>query len=230
MSWWRHERYGSPDADTPLARSGHRHEEATLGDPTPAELVAAAGCGDRDAWDTLVERYAGLVWSVARAHGLDPTDAADVSQTTWLRLVEYLHRLREPERIGSWLATTARHESRRVLRRSAREISVEEPYTTRDEADEASPEPSPEAVALASERRAHLAAAFAALSPRCRDLLRVLAATPPPSYAEASDALGVPIGSIGPTRARCLEHLRRLATRDAGSWAGSWDARETQRG
>src|SRR4051794_19123105 len=91
-----------------------------------AELVAAAAEGDQVAWDGLVDRFNGLVWSVARAHRLSPVDAADVVQTTWLRLVEHLGRLQEPERVGAWLATTARRECLRILRSSARQLVTEE--------------------------------------------------------------------------------------------------------
>src|SRR5207248_5752017 len=90
--------------------------------PTVAELVGAAIAGDAAAWNELVERFAGLVWAIARRHRLSAADAADVSQTTWLRLVEHLERIQQPERIGAWLATTARHESLRVLRLAERQI------------------------------------------------------------------------------------------------------------
>ena len=174
----------------------------------PAELVAAAGGGDQRAWEELVDRFGGLVWSVARIHGLSAADAADVSQTAWLRLVEHLDRIRDPERVGSWLASTARHEALRVLRRAGRELPV---------GDEAELEPRgavvepPDAHALASERDEVLWKAFAALPPRCQRLLRVLIADPVLSYQEVAASLQMPIGSIGPTRARCLSQLRRLA-------------------
>src|SRR3954449_1219324 len=91
-----------------------------------ADLVRAAAEGDRDAWDALVDRFNGLVWSVARSHRLSTVDASDVVQTTWLRLVEHLGRLQEPERVGAWLATTARRESLRTLRHSARQVPTDE--------------------------------------------------------------------------------------------------------
>src|SRR4051794_4119543 len=91
-----------------------------------ADLVRAAAEGDRDAWDALVDRYNGLVWSVARSHRLSTVDASDVVQTTWLRLVEHLGRLQDPERVGAWLATTARRESLRTLRHSARQVPTDE--------------------------------------------------------------------------------------------------------
>jgi RNA polymerase sigma factor (sigma-70 family) len=173
-----------------------------------AELVRAAGGGDQRAWEGLIGRFGGLVWSVARAHGLSRADAADVSQTAWLRLVEHLHRLRDPERVGTWLASTARHEALRTLRRARRQLPVGD-----DAALEGSGPlvESPEARTLAAERSDILWRAFAALPPRCQTLLRVLMADPPPSYQQVAVAMDMPIGSIGPTRGRCLDRLRQLA-------------------
>jgi RNA polymerase sigma factor (sigma-70 family) len=172
-----------------------------------ASLVLAAAAGDQRAWDELVERFGGLVWAIARAHRLGPADAADVSQTTWLRLVEHLHRLRDPDHVGGWLATTARHECLRVIRRANREMPDDRLDTELDAVGE--PAPSPESVVLSNERRRMLWQALNRLSARCQLLLRALAASPDSSYAEVSAALAMPVGSIGPTRARCLEHLRR---------------------
>ena len=84
------------------------------------QLVASAAGGDRDAWDRLVGEFSGLVWSVIRGCGLYGAEASDVSQTVWLRFVEHIDRLRQTERAGAWLATTARHECFRVLRRQGR--------------------------------------------------------------------------------------------------------------
>lgn len=171
-------------------------------------LVRRAGGGDPTAWDGLVERFAGLVWGVARGIGLSPADAADVSQTTWLRLAEHLDRLREPERVGAWLATTARHEALRTSRQAQRQVLLD----TSDlaVADEA---PAADHHVLDEERDAALWRAFDALPPPCKGLLRVLIAEPTPSYAEVSAALGMPVGSIGPTRGRCLKQLRRITER-----------------
>jgi RNA polymerase sigma factor (sigma-70 family) len=170
-----------------------------------ATLVAAAATGDQRAWDELVDRFAGLVWHIARAHRLGDADASDVAQTVWLRLVESLPRLREPAAVGGWLATTTRHECLRVLRLSGRE-SADDVATL---ADIPSQEPSPEAVLELAEDQHLVRSALDRLSERCRTLLRALAYTPDDSYAEVSASLGVPIGSIGPTRSRCLAHLRR---------------------
>jgi RNA polymerase sigma factor (sigma-70 family) len=185
-----------------------RLERVTMEPRGLAELVRAASDGDQRAWEGLIGRFGGLVWSVARAHGLNRADAADVSQTAWLRLVEHLHRLRDPERVGTWLASTARHEALRTLRRARRQLPVGD-----DAALEGSGPlvESPEARTLAAERSDILWRAFAALPPRCQTLLRVLMADPPPSYQQVAVAMDMPIGSIGPTRGRCLDRLRQLA-------------------
>jgi RNA polymerase sigma factor (sigma-70 family) len=169
-----------------------------------AELVLAAVDGDQEAWGAIVDRFAGLVWSIARAHRLSPTDAADVSQTTWLRLVEHLGRIRDPERVGAWLASTARHECLRVIRHSGRFVA-----DGQVDLDAVGTEPEPSSLLLATERTAALWRAVEALPERCRLLIRTLMADPPPSYEDIAEAFGIPIGSIGPTRARCLEQLRR---------------------
>jgi RNA polymerase sigma factor (sigma-70 family) len=186
---------------------------------TVAALVAAAVDGDQVAWDALVSRYGGLVWSIARSHRLGPADAADVSQTVWLRLVEHLRSLRDPEHVGGWLATTTRHECLRVIRRAGRELpnddaAVEIPI---------SPDESPEWLVLSDESRRLVWLALTRLSQRCQTLLRALSAAPDASYAEIAAALDMPIGSIGPTRMRCLEHLRRQLVSDgAMSETGEW--------
>jgi RNA polymerase sigma factor (sigma-70 family) len=170
-------------------------------------LVEGAAAGEPRAWDALVERFAGLVWAVARGHGLSSADAADVSQTTWLRLAEHLHRLREPERVGAWLATTARNESLRIQRLARRQVPVD---AVDDLAcDEGGPEV--EGRLLDEERDAALWRAFESLSGPCKVLLRTLMADPSPSYGEVSVVLDMPIGSIGPRRSRCLQRLRNSA-------------------
>jgi RNA polymerase sigma factor (sigma-70 family) len=168
-------------------------------------LVAAAAGGDDIAWGVLVDRFAPLIWAVARSHGLSTADAADVSQTTWLRLAEHVHTIREPERIAGWLRTTARNESIRILRCGRRDVPLA-----------AAPEvPADEETCdaarrlLDNERDVSLWKAFESLPSRCKTLLRVLTTEPAPSYAEASEVLDIPIGSIGPTRGRCLQHLRK---------------------
>lgn len=179
---------------------------------TTGELLAAAGAGDSAAWEALVDRYSRLVWAVVRGFALSAADAADVSQTTWLRLVEHLDRVREPDHLGAWLASTARHECLRVLRKNGREVPGPEA-----DLDLESGEPTPEAVVLEHERQHLLWRSLGELPQRCQILLRALAATPAPSYQEVSAALGMPIGSIGPTRARCLDHLKKRLDLHAGT-------------
>ncbi|HZC99764.1 MAG TPA: sigma-70 family RNA polymerase sigma factor [Actinomycetes bacterium] len=170
------------------------------------EAVRAAADGDGGAWSRLVERFGSLVWSVLRAYGLAEADAADVFQTTWLRLVEHLGGIQNPGGVGAWLTTTARRESLRVLRAGSRMVPTED--LTKLEAP--GPDwPTPEALWLGTERSAELWRALLTLTARCQQLLRVLMASPPPSYAEVAAALDMPIGSIGPVRRRCLEQLRR---------------------
>ena len=170
------------------------------------QLVRDAAAGDQAAWNRLVERFNGLVWAVVRAHRLAGADASDVVQTTWLRLVEHLDRLQDPERVGAWLATTARRECLRTLRVSARILPTET---------ELLPDPGTDAplgaALLSQERDRALWEAFGGLSERCQALLRLLVTDPPPSYEDVGAALDMPIGSIGPTRQRCLERLRGLA-------------------
>ncbi len=185
----------------------------------PGDLVKAAASGDEAAWKGLVERFSGLIWSVTRAYRLGAADAADVFQTTWLRLAEYIGRLDHPEYVGAWLATTARRESLRASRASARVVPTDDDavFDAR-QADAGKPgEATPEEAVLMSERADQLGRAFRALPAPCQKLLRLLMATPAPSYAEVAAALGRPVGSIGPTRARCLRRLReKLAWGKAG--------------
>ncbi|HET7016155.1 MAG TPA: sigma-70 family RNA polymerase sigma factor [Streptosporangiaceae bacterium] len=184
----------------------------------PRSVVEAAAGGDETAWRTLVDGYSGLVWSVIRAFRLDGADAADAFQTTWLRLAEHIGRLNNPEGVGAWLATVARRECLQNIKASVRTVvtgdmdtfDIERP----DRVSAAQEDPTSAAILAAEQQRQDAARsvalweAFEALSGRCRELLRVLMATPPPSYAEVAAALEMPVGSIGPTRARCLERLR----------------------
>jgi RNA polymerase sigma factor (sigma-70 family) len=173
-----------------------------------APLVLAARDGSRDAWNELVDRFAPTVWAVARGHRLSAADAADVSQTTWMRLVENLGRIEQPERVGAWLATTARRESLRVLRLGGRQVPNGEDM-------DVVPDPrsfdSPEHNVAVNQRADVISQLVENLPLRPRLLLRLLSADPPLSYKEISESLEMPIGSIGPTRARALEQLKRLA-------------------
>jgi RNA polymerase sigma factor (sigma-70 family) len=193
------------DAARPTRRAIAERRDATV----VTHLVGAAAGGDQRAWDALVDEFGGLVWAVARAHRLSDADAADVAGATWLALVEHLPRLREADRVGAWLATTARRECLRVLRHARRQVPTADDFAERpaDAVDAA-------AGLLAAERGAALWQAFGRLPARDQALLQMLVADPAPSYQEISAALQMPIGSIGPTRARCLERLRRELARD----------------
>ena len=168
-----------------------------------APLVDRAAAGDEDAWDDLVARFGALVWSIAMGYGLSGADVADVSQTCWLRLAENLDRIHDRERVGAWLATTARRESLAVVKRGRRQVPSGVHFD-----DEQSLDPETDSSLLRQERSAALLIAFKKLPAGCRTLLRVLLSDPAPSYAEVSENLEMPIGSIGPRRARCLERLR----------------------
>ena len=179
-------------------------------DRSPALLVKAAAAGDAQAWNQIVDDYSRLVWSVARGFRLSVADAADVSQTVWLRLVENLDRIQNPEQLAGWLATTARRESLRLIRKAQREIpDSEEAEENTSFFGNAEDDGDPEAALVAEQDRTDLWQAFSTLSERCRNLLRVVAVTPLESYAAVAEALGMRVGSIGPTRSRCLEHLKR---------------------
>jgi RNA polymerase sigma factor (sigma-70 family) len=172
----------------------------------PGELVRAAAAGDASAWNGLVDRFGRLVWAVTRSFGLNEADGADVSQTAWLRLVENLDRLTDPDRVGAWLATTARRECLHILRRAGRTM----PTDSLDELDS----PSDQSVDRAILARVEGDAVWRALETiplRCQTLLRLLVAEPPISYEDISAALDMPVGSIGPTRGRCLDRLRKAA-------------------
>ncbi|HEY9474200.1 MAG TPA: sigma-70 family RNA polymerase sigma factor [Mycobacteriales bacterium] len=175
-----------------------------------AALLKRAGSGDQDAWDELVSRHSGLLWAVARAYRLGQADAADAVQTTWLRLLEHLDRIHEPDRLGGWLVTTLRRECLSILRRARRERLNAGDDAALDVPDGSDPLDSH---LLLLERDAALWQAFGCMPERCQRLLRALVASPPLSYDEVSTALGMPIGSIGPTRARCLHRLRILLER-----------------
>jgi RNA polymerase sigma factor (sigma-70 family) len=140
---------------------------------------------------------------VARGCSLNEDDAADVSQTTWTRLAERLESIREPARLGAWLATTARRESLRILRYQQRHVGVE----TCSDALFGADDPTIGQI-LEREREDELWHALESLPGPCKALLRAMFADPAPTYAEISSAFHMPIGSIGPTRARCLERLR----------------------
>jgi RNA polymerase sigma factor (sigma-70 family) len=175
-------------------------------DPSVIALVARARAGDQHAWDEIIERYAALVWGTCRRFRLSDADAHDVGQNVWLRLVEHLPSLREPAALPGWLATTTRRECLRVQRGgwdrdrelldSELDRAADEETTRVDEA------------LLAAEREHLVREAFAQLPEQCRRLLTLLVRDPPMPYSEISALLDIPVGSIGPTRARYLAKLR----------------------
>ncbi|GGL04066.1 RNA polymerase sigma factor [Mangrovihabitans endophyticus] len=168
-------------------------------------LIKASIDHGEEAWNELVRRFSGLVAFVIRHYRLSPTDTQDVSQLVWLRLVEHLGRLRDPHALPGWLATTTRHECERYLRVNGRSVAVDPLTLGADQTDDAS---SVDDVLLAAERRQVLLDALSSLAPQHRELLLMLSADPPYAYAEISRILGMPIGSIGPTRSRVLDKLR----------------------
>ena len=169
------------------------------------ELLARVVEGDQDAWDEVVRQYAGLVWSVARSYRLGGAATDDVVQTVWLRFAEHCGRIRQPERLASWLATTTRNEALRVIRGNTRLTP------TAFVAETAEPTASTiEDLVTDDETLRQVLAAFAQLAEEDQQLLRLLCTVPPLDYQTIADMLGRPIGSIGPTRARCLDRLRRL--------------------
>jgi RNA polymerase sigma factor (sigma-70 family) len=179
-------------------------------DPSVVALVTRAAGSDEGAWHELVDRYAPLVWSICVRYQLGGADIEDVGQTVWLGLVEQLASasLREPAALPGWLATTTQRECLRVLRaRGKYEVFGTDPDDggLPVEADAAVIE---EEILLA-ERNALLRAALAELPQSEQRLLTLLLRDPPLSYAEIGSILGMPPGSIGPTRQRCLRRLSR---------------------
>jgi RNA polymerase sigma factor (sigma-70 family) len=172
---------------------------------TTTDLLIAARSGDRSAWEQIVKRYARLVRSIAAEFRLQESDAADVAQNTWLRLLAYGGTIRDPEKLGSWLATTARREASALLRRSRPEVASE---SAGDGV--AAGDPSPEDVVVAAETAAAVRRAAGALNDRQRLLVNALFyESPVISYDEVSRRTGLPVGSIGPTRIRTLKRLHR---------------------
>ena len=171
-------------------------------------LLRQAANGDRQAWERLVDKYGRLIWSITRDFKLVESDAADVFQTTWMRLIEHVDRIEHADRVGSWLASTARNECLRCLANRKRVVLsyADDPF----EEAAASHEPEIDEALLAQERAVVVRQAMTQLPQHWQRLLEMLMADPPASYAEISDELGVPVGSIGPTRGRCLARLRVL--------------------
>ncbi len=183
------------------AKAGPAHHGAPVTD-----LVIRAREGDQEAWDAIVERYAPLVWSICRRYRL--ADADDAGQAVWLQLVDHIGQIRDPAALPGWLATTTGRECARLVR-AARKISLPGCHVL-----DAEDIPDSQAILaddelLAAERHAALREALAALPPPCQQLIALLAQDPPLPYAQISARLGIPAGSIGPTRRRCPAKLRR---------------------
>jgi RNA polymerase sigma factor (sigma-70 family) len=197
-------------ANSSLAKvAGNCSEEPTarraIEDGELVDVVAQARAGVDAAWESLIGRFGGLVAAIARRCRLSDADVAEVCQTTWLRLVENLDRIEQPERIGAWLATTSRRESLRIATRQTPVSATDVLYLLADE--EADPL---DAALLKEEQAQAIRRAAAQLSPRCRRLLGVLMGDDDLPYKDIAEQLSMPIGSIGPTRGRCLEHLRQI--------------------
>jgi RNA polymerase sigma factor (sigma-70 family) len=169
------------------------------------QVVVQARAGTNAAWEALIERFGGLVAAVARRCRLSDADVAEVGQTTWLRLVENIDRIEQPERLGAWLATTSRRESLRIATRQAPIPATDAVYLIAD--DKADPL---DAGLLREEQVRALRMAAERLPQRCQRLLGLLMGDDDLPYKEIGELLNMPIGSIGPTRGRCLEQLRQI--------------------
>lgn len=194
------ERVLNARAVTPCGATPRKHR--TFSDAV--ETVSAAADGEPLAWAALTRRFGGMVMAIARSCRLNEADLAEVHQVTWLRMVENIDRIEKSERVGAWSATTAKRESLRIVRSKQRATLDYEALL--DRADAKEPDDGP----ITREQVEMVRKACALLPPHCRRLLNVLAADGPPWYKEISNFLSMPIGSIGPTRGRCLEHLRRI--------------------
>jgi RNA polymerase sigma factor (sigma-70 family) len=169
-----------------------------------AAIVCAARAGDHWSWLSLVRRFDQDLRGIARSYRLAPSDVDDVVQTTWLHALQDIQKLREPTAIGAWLATATRRNAMRLLQRRTREYLTDDP-----EIGERQNAPGPEAELLAAERREILTRAMATLPQRHRQLMTILLGAPTLDYRQVGELLCMPIGSIGPTRARSLVRLSR---------------------
>ena len=184
-----------------------REDVNLVRDDSTAALVIRARNGEKQAWDKLIERYAPLIWSICSRYRLSRADADGVGQSVWLRLLEHLALLRDPAALPGWLDATTRRECGRVMRAVRRLDAPGYAPSAGDVADKQTQVAEHEL--LTAERHAALLEGFACLPPQCQQLIAVLIQAPPVPYAEISAKLDIPLGSIGPTRACCLDKLRQ---------------------
>ncbi len=177
------------------------------GDSVVIDLATRARHGEQQAWDALVERYSPLIWSICRRHRLSNADAEDVGQSVWLQLVQQLDRLHDQAALPGWLATVTRRECLRVLKVTRAPLAARYQQDADNLADKEAR--TAEQELLAAERHAALREALLDLPPSDQRLIALLIGDPPVPYAQISARLGIPVGSIGPRRARCLDKLRR---------------------
>ena len=171
-----------------------------------ADLLAAARLGSDEALGQIVTEHSPLLWHVVRATGLSPGDAEDVMQTVWLQLLAHMDEIRAPAALTGWLVVTARREAWRVRAAGRRQLPSD--HEALDELPDLAA--GPQEQVLAEDQRRSLWLAIGQLSARCQELLRIVAFVPRPDYAAVAADLGMPVGSIGPTRGRCLAKLRAL--------------------
>ncbi len=176
--------------------------------PSDTELIARCLDGDDAAWSVLIDRYSRLVYSIPARHGVNRQDSEDVFQTVWALVVKHLPMLRDARTLPAWLITTTQRETWRVLRKSA-------PTALSAEAESEAPIGTHAELELI-ERRQRLREAMARIGPECRTLLEMLFRSDRPSYDVVAQQLGMPRGSIGPRRARCLQKLSNLAQEALG--------------
>lgn len=179
--------------------------------------------GDRTAFDDLMKMVTPLLWHTARTQGVDRVAAEDVLQTVWLSLLHHAGSVREPRTVVKWLLTSTRREAWRVRQREGSDHRTREPVDGSPGAPDwdrgTTPEQEPETMVLLAARQQRLWQHVQELPPRCRTLMRVIAFADRPDYAQIADALGMPVGSIGPTRGRCLAKLHELLDHDP-----AWEA------
>lgn len=181
--------------------------------PTDKQLLLSCRRGDETAWEALIHRYQRLIYAIPRRAGLDEEQSADVFQDVFVTLFEKLDEIDRPERLQAWLVTTARRKTWRVItkQKALREAPGHKESAERKLMDLPDGAPPADEVLVLLEKQHQVRVAVAALDERCGKLMKLLFYAPePPSYSEIASKLGIPEGSIGPTRARCLEKLMRL--------------------